>query len=57
MGCGGSADRIGRHNAIRDVIFDAAQSATLAPFKEAPNLVPDSSMRPADILRVLGPIA
>ena len=23
---------------------------TLAPFKEAPNLVPDSSMRPADIL-------
>ena len=35
VGCGGSADRIGCHNAIREVIFNAAQSATLAPFKEA----------------------
>ena len=30
--------------------FNAAQSAALAPTKEAPNLVPGSSARPADIL-------
>ena len=32
------------------MVFNAAQSAALAPSKEAPNLVPDSSVRPADIL-------
>ena len=42
--------RIARHNAIRDVLFNAAQSAALAPTKEAPSLVSGSSMRPADIL-------
>ena len=50
VGCGDNGDRISRHNAIRDVVFNAAQSAALAPSKEAPNLVPDSSVRPADIL-------
>ena len=50
MGCAGNGDRIARHNAIRDVLFNAAQSAALAPTKEAPNLVPGSSARPADIL-------
>ena len=50
VGCGGNGDRISRHNAIRDVVFNAAQSAALAPSKKAPNLVPDSSVRPADIL-------
>ena len=50
VGCGGNGDRISRHNAIRDVVFNAAQSAALAPSKEAPNLVQDSSVRPADIL-------
>ena len=50
MGCGGNGDRIALHNAIRDVLFNAAQSAALAPTKEAPNLVPGFSTRPADIL-------
>ena len=50
MGCAGDGDRIARHNAIRDVLFNAAQSAALAPTKEAPNIVPGSSACPADIL-------
>ena len=50
VGCGGNGDRISRHNAIRDVVFSAAQSEALAPSKETPNLVPDSSVRPADVL-------
>ena len=50
VGCGGNGDRIARHNAVRDVLFSAAQSAALAPIKEAPSLVPSSSSRPADIL-------
>ena len=49
VGCGGNGDRIARHNAIRDVIFSAAQSAALAPSKEAPGLVPGSQARPADV--------
>ncbi len=44
MGCGG------RHNAIRDVVFNAAQSAALGPSKETPGLVPDSASRPTDVL-------
>ena len=50
VGCGGNGDRISRHNAIRDVLFSAAQSAALAPSKETPGLVPNSLARPADIL-------
>ena len=36
LGCGGNADRIARHNALRlrDAIFTAAQSAALAPRRE-----------------------
>ena len=47
VGCGGNWDRISRHNAIRDVIFAAAQSAALAP---SPGMIPSSSARPVDIL-------
>ena len=50
VGCGGNGDRIARHNAIRDVLFVAAQSAALAPSREASGVVPDSLSRPADIL-------
>ena len=49
VGCGGNGDRITRHNAIRDIVFSAAQSAALAPSKETPNIIPDSSSRPADV--------
>ena len=50
MGCAGNGDRITRHNAIWDVLFNAAQSAALAPTKKAPSIVPGSSASPADIL-------
>ena len=50
ISCGGNGDRITRHNAICDVLFSAAQSAALAPTREAPGLVPGSQSRPADIL-------
>ncbi len=50
VGCGGNSDRISRHNAIRDVVFNTAQSAALGPSKETPGLVPDSASRPADVL-------
>ena len=50
VGCGGIGDRIARHNNIRDVLFNAAQSADLGPRKEALGVVPNSSARPADIL-------
>ena len=49
VGCGGNGDRILRHDSIRDALFSAAQSATLAPRKEAPSLIPGSSSRPADV--------
>ena len=48
--CSGNGDRISRHNAIRDVVFSAAQSAALAPSKETPGLLASSLSRPADIL-------
>ena len=50
VGCGRNGDRFSRHNAIRDLLFTAAQSAALAPSKETPGLVPSSLSRPADIL-------
>ncbi len=45
-----TTQRITRHNAVRDVLFSAAQSAALGPTREASNVVPDSMSRPADIL-------
>ena len=49
VGCGGNGDRIHRHDAIRDVLFSAAQAAALAPRKEVPYIIPGSSSRPADV--------
>ena len=49
VGCGGNGDRITRHNAIRDVVFNAAQSAALAPTKRS-QIFSASLSRPADIL-------
>ena len=43
-----SSDGIARHNAVRDVIYAAAQYAALAPW-ETPGLVPGSQVRPGDI--------
>ena len=50
LGCEGNVDRIFHHNLVRDVIYNAVQSAALAPIREAPSLVPNSSSRPAYIL-------
>ena len=50
VGCGGNGDRISCHKNIRDVLFNAAQTAALGPRKEAPGMVPNSSARPANIL-------
>ena len=49
VGCGGNGDRIYRHDSLRDALLSAAQSAALAPRKEAPSLIPGSSSRPADV--------
>ena len=50
VGCGGNGDRIVRHNAIRDVLFSAAQSAALGPVREASSMISNSQSRPADVL-------
>ncbi len=50
VGCGGNGDRISRHNAIRDMVFNAAQFATLGPSKETPGLVAESIACPAEVL-------
>ena len=47
--CRGNGDLIHRHDSVRDVLFSVAQSAALAPRKEVPSLLPDSSSRPADL--------
>ena len=41
--------RAGRHDRIRDHIFNEAQQASLNPLKERPNLIADSQSRPADV--------
>ena len=48
VGCGRNGDRIRWHDSIRDALFSAAQSATLAPRREALSLIAGSSSRPAD---------
>jgi len=51
--CGGNGDRISRHNAVRDVLFTAAQSAALALTREATGVVANSQSRPADMFSFL----
>ena len=47
--CDCSGDRIKRHNAIRDCLFDSCVAAYWARVKEIPFLLAGSSERPADI--------
>ena len=49
VGCNGNRDLIRRHDSLRDILFSAAQSAGLAPVREVPSLIPNSSSRPAYI--------
>ena len=50
VACGGGGDHIARHNSLRDVIFVAAQAATLGPRREAPCIVLNSHPRAVDVL-------
>ena len=50
MVCGTGGERISRHNALRDALYDTAASAGLAPLKEERALLPGNNRRPADIL-------
>jgi hypothetical protein len=45
--CDCSGDRIKRHNAIRDCLFDAFSAAGWGPVKEMPFLIPGSPEKPA----------
>ena len=49
MGGGGNRDRVAQHDALRNVIFTAAQSAALGPRKEVPALIAGTQSRPADV--------
>ncbi len=49
VGCGGNDDRIYCHNAIRDVLFTAAQYVVFAPSRETAGIVADSLSHPADV--------
>ena len=48
--CGSGGERISRHNALRDALFETASAAGLGPTKEGRFLLPGNNRRPADIL-------
>ena len=48
--CGVGGERISRHNALRDAIYDTAVRAGLGPIKEGRFLLPGADRRPADVL-------
>ena len=50
LACVRSRDRIARHDLLRDLIYEAASSASLAPVKEEQHLLPGSQARPGDVL-------
>ena len=47
--CGSGGERISRHNALRDAIFETAVAAGLGPTKEGRFLLPGTDRRPADV--------
>ena len=47
--CGHQGERISRHNALRDAIYDTAAAAALNPIKEGRYLLPGNNRRPADV--------
>ena len=49
LACARREDRIARHNLLRDLIFEAASSASLAPAKEERHLLPGTAARPGDV--------
>ena len=49
LGCRSTSDRIARHNMLRDVLFETAASADLAPSREEKHLLPGTVARPGDV--------
>ena len=49
ISCGSEGERIARHNQLRDVLYQTAVSASLAPTKEDRALLPGTDARPADV--------
>ena len=49
LGCSKTSDRIARHNLLRDILFETAASADLAPTKEEKYLLPGTIARPGDV--------
>jgi hypothetical protein len=49
IACATDAERIARHDHLRDVLFQAAQTAALAPVRERRDLFPYDNERPADV--------
>ena len=49
LSCKRDGSRYLRHNAIRDVFFDACSAGKLSVLREPPNLIPDSDERPGDV--------
>lgn len=47
--CGGQRVRIVRHNHLRDVLLQTAQSADLAPRREERAILSGNNNRPADV--------
>ena len=50
LGCAKNSERIARHNLLRDLIFETASNAALAPLKEERHLLPGTAARPGDVL-------
>ena len=50
LSCAQYGERIARHNVLRDMIFETAASAALAPVREGRHLLPGQGAKPADIL-------
>ena len=50
ISCGSSGERIARHNLLRDAVFHSAATAHLAPLREEKALLPQTDLRPADVL-------
>ena len=51
ISCGYQGERIARHNQLRDVLFQTAVSAQLAPSREERALIPGVDQRPADVMK------
>ena len=50
LSCAQYGERVALHNVIRDIIFETATSAALAPAREGRHLLPGQGARSADIL-------